>query len=271
MKTPLTYYGGKQQLASIIISLIPFHRLYCEPFTGGGAIFFEKKPSEIEILNDKNKEVMNFYDVLQNNYDDLLKEIETSLHSRTQHRHANVIYNNPDLFDRIKRAWSIWILGSSSYGSKLDAIWGYDLQGKKAKKINSVKNNFSRAFSRRLKNVYIECYEALKVIKDNDAPDSFFYIDPPYVGADQGHYAGYKQSDFDKLLDLLSQLKGKFILSSYQNIRFKEYLDKNCWYQIKIDMNSSMGAAALGYKSIKTEVLTANYPIYKCGTQDLFS
>ena len=50
MKTPLSYYGGKQQLAGIIVGLIPPHRLYCEPFLGGGAIFFTKEPSDMMCL-----------------------------------------------------------------------------------------------------------------------------------------------------------------------------------------------------------------------------
>ena len=66
MKTPITYYGGKQQLAQKIISLIPEHEIYCEPFIGGGAVFFRKEPSESEIINDTNGELINFYEVLQN-------------------------------------------------------------------------------------------------------------------------------------------------------------------------------------------------------------
>jgi DNA adenine methylase len=48
-------------------------------------------------------------------------------------------------------------------------------------------------------------------------PGDFFYCDPPYVGADQGHYDGYTQDDFDRLLDILSELQGNFLSSSYRN------------------------------------------------------
>jgi DNA adenine methylase len=51
MKTPLSYYGGKQHLASKILDLIPEHRIYCEPFLGGGAVFFAKEPSRVGIIN----------------------------------------------------------------------------------------------------------------------------------------------------------------------------------------------------------------------------
>ena len=43
MKTPITYYGGKQKLANIILKMIPQHVLYAEPFIGGGAVFFRKR------------------------------------------------------------------------------------------------------------------------------------------------------------------------------------------------------------------------------------
>ena len=55
MKTPITYYGGKQSMLSIILPMIPEHNLYCEPFFGGGAVFFAKEPSKIEVINDTNR------------------------------------------------------------------------------------------------------------------------------------------------------------------------------------------------------------------------
>ena len=47
MKTPISYYGGKQQLASKIVSLFPEHKIYCEPFIGGAAVFFAKPQAQI--------------------------------------------------------------------------------------------------------------------------------------------------------------------------------------------------------------------------------
>ena len=55
MKTPITYYGGKQQLVPTILPMIPSHRLYVEPYFGGGAVFFAKKPSYLEVINDINE------------------------------------------------------------------------------------------------------------------------------------------------------------------------------------------------------------------------
>jgi DNA adenine methylase len=114
MKTPISYYGGKQQLAKTIVGLIPPHRIYCEPFMGGGAIFFAKPPSSVEVINDCNGEIINFYEVMQRDFTALEKEVTISLHSWKQYHQAEVIYANPELFDRVKRAWAVWMLANSS-------------------------------------------------------------------------------------------------------------------------------------------------------------
>ena len=72
MRTPITYYGGKQSIKNHIIPLIPEHRVYVEPFFGGGTIFFEKGPSYLEVINDINHNVVNFYEVMQNDFNLLL-------------------------------------------------------------------------------------------------------------------------------------------------------------------------------------------------------
>ncbi len=155
MKTPLSYYGGKQQLAARILKLIPEHRIYCEPFLGGAAIFFAKQPSPVEVINDTNGELINFYEVLQRDFSSLEKEIAISLHSRRQHRHAEVIYANPEMFDRVKRAWAVWTLANISYGCKLNGCFGYDRTGSTSKKMANKRSAFSVDYAIRLRQAQI--------------------------------------------------------------------------------------------------------------------
>jgi DNA adenine methylase len=260
MKTPLTYYGGKQQLASTILKLIPEHRIYCEPFIGGAAVYFAKEPSECEVINDTNGELINFYEVLQRDFSALQQEVAISLHSRKQHHNAEVIYANPDMFDRVKRAWAIWMLANCSYGAKLDAVFGYDRSGSTSRRLDNKRKVFNIDFAIRLQNTQIECCDALRIIQSRDTPESFFYCDPPYVGADQGHYDGYTQDDFDRLLDVLSKLQGKFLLSSYRNKTLDAYIEKCGWDSQEFQMAMSMSNHGKNPKQ-KVEVLTANYPI----------
>jgi DNA adenine methylase len=260
IKTPLSYYGGKQTLAKTILGLIPPHRLYCEPFLGGAAVFFAKEPSKVEIINDTNGELINFYEVLQRDFTALEKEVAITLHSRDRHRQARVIYENPDMFDRIKRAWAVRLLANGSYGCMPDGGFGYDRTGGASKKLANKRASFSVDYAARLQRVQIECCDALKIIRSRDVTDAFFYLDPPYVGTDQGHYDGYTQEDFDALLGVPEGIQGKFLLSSFRNKSLTVFARRNGWHTLKLKMACSM---THGYKTQrgKVEVLTANYPV----------
>ncbi|MHB9293105.1 putative DNA adenine methylase [Hollandina sp. SP2] len=260
MRTPISYYGGKQTLSAVILGLIPEHRIYCEPFLGGAAVFFAKQPSKVEIINDTNCELINFYEVLKHDFTSLEKEIAISLHSRKKHHQAQVIYANPEMFDRVKRAWAVWMLANSSYGCMLDSSFGYDRTGGTSKKLKNKRESFTEDYAIRLQNIQIECCDALRVIRSRDMPDAFFYIDPPYVGADQGHYDGYSQEDFDNLLKVLETIKGKFLLSSFRNNSMNEFTKRNGWYSAALKMMCSMTNRSVQPRD-KVEVLTANYPI----------
>ncbi|GMO59864.1 MAG: DNA adenine methylase [Treponemataceae bacterium] len=260
MKTPLSYYGGKQQLAATILKLLPEHKMYVEPFMGGGAIFFAKEPSPAETINDTNGELINFYEVIKRDFPALQSEIEISLHSRKQHHQAEVVYANPDMFDRIKRAWAVWMLANTSYGCKLNGNFGYDRKGKLGMKVTNKREAFTEEYAIRLQNTTIECCDALRIIKSRDTPDTFFYCDPPYVGADQGHYDGYTQDDFDRLLETLAGIQGKFLLSSYRNTALNEHIEKHGWECAEFKMRLSM-SNRYSTKKQKTEVMTANYAI----------
>jgi DNA adenine methylase len=260
LKTPISYYGGKQKLCSTIIELIPDHILYGEPYVGGGAVFFAKQPSEVEVLNDTNKELINFYSVTQNHFLDLEKMVRSTLHSRRQHTDASVIYNNPHLFNEIERAWAFWVLSSQSFSSMIDGTWGYDKKANNTSiKIDNKKAGFTELYAVRLQNVQLECADALYIIKSRDTKDSFFYCDPPYPNSNCGHYDGFSVQDFVALLDVLSSIKGRFLLSSYPLTELDSFVQKRKWFQRRIEQRISVNK---GYSSRKkTEVLTANFQI----------
>lgn len=259
MKTPVTYYGGKQNMVKHILPLIPEHNLYCEPFCGGAAIFFAKENAEVNVLNDTNRELINFYNVVKHDFVALEKEIEITLHSRDLHRKASVIYNNPDMFSEIKRAWALWTLSTQSFSAMLDGSWGYDIsKNRTSKHVNNKKDSFTIDFAIKLQDVQLECADALYIINSRDCKEAFFYVDPPYYNSDMGHYDGYSKDDFENLLKTLSQIKGKFLLSSYPSEILSEYTKKNSWKTYTVDAKVSVNAKN-GYLKRKVEVLTSNY------------
>lgn len=259
MKPPITYYGGKQKLVSTILPLFPEHVLYTEPFAGGAALFFSKEPSEIEVLNDLNTELINFYKVMRQDFVSLQKKVNITLHSRRQHKDASVIYNNPHLFNDLDRAWAVWVLASQSFASMIDSSWGYDKsKNTTSKKIHNKGVAFTEEYAIRLQNVQLECADAIYIIKSRDTADAFHYCDPPYYNSDCGHYGGYSIYDFERLLQALSEIKGKFLLSSYPSEILASYVKKHGWYQQSVEQRVSVNKGA---GKVKVEVMTANYEI----------
>ncbi len=270
MKPLLTYYGGKQKLAPIINEIIPRHTLYAEPFSGGAAVFFYKRPSTVEVINDTNGELINFYKVVKENFDALQMEVAKTLHSRFQHERAWIVYNYPDLFDPVKRAWAVWVLCTMGFAARMDGSFGFDLsENTTSRKIDNNRNDFVKMYSRRLEKVQIECENALYIIKSRDSPGSFFYCDPPYYNSDMGHYKGYTKQDFTDLLVTLSRIEGRFLLSSYPSRILEEFVKEHNWNQEFIEQTVTVNIKS-GKGKPKTEVLTANYPLIRRNQLVLF-
>lgn len=257
MRTPITYYGGKQMMLKHILPLIPPHNIYVEAFCGGAAVLFAKDACKAEIINDVNAELINFYRVAQSDYDALSAEIRNTLHSRDLHAHAAYIYTHPNLFTAVQRAWAVWCLCKMSYASKLEQTFGYDFCGRSPIRVQNAKDYFTEDICRRLERVTIENEDALDVINRYDTANTFHFIDPPYIDTACGHYRNtFKLEDLKHLLDKLITIKGHFMLTSYPLDIVKTYIDNNEWYLYKIKKSTN---ASKGSRKLREEWIICNY------------
>lgn len=143
----------------------------------------------------------------------------------------------------------------------LDGSFGYDkTDNTTTKKISNKRNEFTEEFAIRLQNVNLECADALYVIKSRDTDNTFFYCDPPYFNSDCGHYDGYSEQDFENLLELLSSIKGKFLLSCYPSDLLKKFIKQFGWEMDVYEQGVSIAAKG-GYLKRKWECLVRNYKI----------
>lgn len=256
-----------------ILPLMPKHELYAEVFCGGAAVFWAKDPSRIEVLNDTNGELTNFYSVVQLEYDRLAAEIQATLHSRRSHQFAHIVYANSEFFNPVRRAWAVWTLANQSYLSKLNGTWGYERAKETSsssisKTVDAKRERWSIAqedtiapMAARLKHVQVECKDALYIIGSRDASNSFFYLDPPYIGTNCGHYEGYSDADYRALLESLSSIQGKFMLSCFPTDLLTEFAQQNRWTVKAFDQTLSATKTAFneGRNKRKTELLVLNY------------
>lgn len=216
MKPPFSYYGGKQRMVSKLIPLIPKHTVYAEPFGGSGGLLFAKPwpkvaniQNYVEIWNDKNELVYNFFKQLRENGENLCEQIFLTADSEKEYK-ISKDFNCGDL----EKARRFFVNINQSFASKQNGGWGRSIFGHNralrwANKINLTK------YLDRIITISFSCTDALKFIDQFDSPQTFFYVDPPYPGTDQGHYAGYAQEEFDALVDKLKNIQGSFLLSCY--------------------------------------------------------
>jgi len=260
-KTPITYYGGKLNMLKHILPLIPEHKIYTESFFGGGAVFFAKKPVESEVINDTNGMVINFYEVVKTNFEALKLRIESTLFARDSYTIAWVVYRMPQYFDKLMQAWAFYIGTNMGFSCQIGS-WGYDKFGKRPKAFQNKKLAFDQQIYKRLERTQIENNDACKVIQSRDTEDSFHYVDPPYIDSNQGHYTGYSIENYKNLLDTLSSIEGKFLLSSYESDILNKYTKENGWHTNTFEKPLSAQKSVAGKpRKRKIEVLTANYPI----------
>lgn len=259
LKTPITYYGGKQRLLKHILPLIPKdHLQYVEPFFGGGAVYFSKDPSRAEVINDRKNEVINFYRVMKNDFTKLNRLIQSTLHNEYDFLRSREILKSP-MKNRIEYAWAFWCQTRLTFSSNPLGGFSFTNDGKSPFTTSNKRKEFTRAFEKRLERTEIFCRDAVALIKLKDRPDTFFYCDPPYVSADQGFYSGYTMEDFVSLLSTLSKIKGRFLLSSYPELELINFRKKYGWNHKDLSQSLSVGNYKEGKRPKKMECLTWNY------------
>ena len=68
MRSPIPYLGGKGRLTDKILPLLPApsrFQTYVEPFCGGASLLFARRPMGIEVISDRNGDVIHFFRVLR--------------------------------------------------------------------------------------------------------------------------------------------------------------------------------------------------------------
>jgi DNA adenine methylase len=273
MRTPISYYGGKQRLAGKIVGMIPKHALYCEPFFGGGAVFFRKAKAGIEVINDNDDRLITFYKCVKNHFHTLNHLVQQTLHSERLYRYAKDILNKRVEATDIELAWAVWLSTNSSFSGSLTGGWK-NCNGTSGGHVGTYmkwrRAEFTERLHERLSEVQISCRDALKVIRARDGQDTFFYVDPPYPGSNQQHYRGYTHKDLYNLLQLLATIKGKFILSNYWSQTLKYHILRYGWHYEAVEV--SMQLVKLGGEKVldqqtRTEILVYNFDVEK----DLFN
>lgn len=241
-------------MAEQIVSIMPPHRSYLEPYFGSGAVLFNKPPSAIETVNDLDGDITNFFKILREQTSELMEAISLTPYSREVFNDAHENHGNSD-FDR---AYRFAIRSRMGHGFKTYQKTGFkiDVYARERSYCVGVWNKMPEQLAeaaKRLKNVQIENRPALELIKKFNYDNVLIYADPPYLmntrGGKQYRYEMDEQDHLD-LLAVLSKHKGNVILSGYPSEMYDREL--RGWNKIQKKSYNQNSAQ-------RTEVLWFNF------------
>lgn len=254
MKSILRYPGSKWNLASKIVELMPEHKSYLEPFFGSGAVLFTKSLSAIETVNDLNDDVVNLFQVIQQDPAPLAEKLFLTPYSRR-------IYDKSweaEPKDEVDKALNFIIRSLMSHGFRNfeKSGWKRDVNGRE--RAYAVKHwnelpDLIQDVALRLKEVQIECRPALDLITEYDRENVCMYIDPPYVLSTRTrkqYTVEMEDDDHIELLDVLNQSKAKILLSGYDSDLYNKKLSN--WERVEFAATAEHGLP-------RTEVLWMNF------------
>lgn len=262
VNSPFKWVGGKSRLRKAVISLLPDHTCYVEPFAGAAWVLFGKSPSQVEVLNDIDQELITFFRVVKERPQDLLASFEWELVSRAEYERLASL--DPATLDPIKRAHRFYYLIMAGWGGELDYprfATSITDGGHGNRLIGALKTLQSRLepVYERLKTVIIENLDWQECVERYDRTGTVFYLDPPYPG-NGCNYAHNMRSweEHQKLIERLKRVEAKWILSSYDIPEMREFFTSNFIVSVQSasGMKAKKGEAA---RVLNKEILVTNF------------
>lgn len=259
-RSPIMYYGGKGNMISKLLRIVPAGGSpYCEPYCGGASLFFARAPAPVEVLNDLDGDLVNMFRCLQDKelFEDLRHRLVHTLYSRAEFARAlEVLEKGGD--DIVSKAWAFFVAKNQSVSglSKRVGNWSrvFVGSGNIAYTTNRwiMRLSMLDDFHKRLLRAQIDNRDALEVIRYWDNPNAVFYIDPPYhhatrsVGQTNVYVEEADHEHHKRLVSVLLACKGAVVLSGYDHPVYDALV--RCGWR-KIQISTACHAAVRGRSS----------------------
>lgn len=219
IRSPIKWVGGKSRLRNIIVNLLPPHTCYVEPFAGAAWVLFAKPPSKVEVINDIDEELVNFFRVIKHKPEEFIRSFKWELVSRAEF--TRLASTDPTTLDDVQRAHRFYYIimagwgGESHYPRFQTSIRD---GGHGNRLIGALKHLEQRILPvyQRLQTVIIENLNWDECITKYDSKETVMYVDPPYPNNGVNYKHNMRDwEEHKRLASVLKQTKSKWILSSY--------------------------------------------------------
>ncbi len=236
MRSPIWWFGGKGNMVTKLLPLLPPHKIYVEPFGGGASLLFAKAPSPVEVYNDIDSGLVNFFRVIRDpeKFDKFYRLVCLTPYSREEYNYCRSTWEECD--DEIEQAYRWYVVARMSFGGRFNSGWGFVVT-QSSKNMAGPCNSWLTTIDglpqihKRIMRVEIEHSDFRKIFSTYDTTNTLFYCDPPYVH-DTRSGIRYKHDmtdkDHEELVKILLNIKGMAILSGY-NHPIYEPLGKTGW------------------------------------------
>lgn len=232
--------GSKWRVADRIVAMLPRHRVYLEPYFGSGAVLFNKPPSHVETINDRDGEVANLFRVLRDpeSRSHLSEAVELTPWAEEE---LWLACEPAEDLDEVERARRLVVHSWQNVGSRQvgKAHFGYARAcsgGSSGKTWDTLPDRI-RAAGERLRCVQVLCRDACEVIRDHADEDVLVYADPPYPsstrpGAGRLYTCEMDDDQHEELLAALGRHPGPVVLSGYRCTSYDEALA--AWMRVQL-------------------------------------
>ncbi|UYL64936.1 MAG: hypothetical protein EJNHJLOP_00047 [Methanophagales virus PBV082] len=242
------WFGGKGNLVKKLLQYVPPHDAYLEPFFGGGSLFFAKRPSRIEVINDIDRDLMNFYSVLRDEekFARFYRLAYLTPYSRCEYKRALEKFKRKEWRDDVERAYLFFVIARMSFSGNFGGSWSYAITEVRKEMSGSVSKYLSAIdmlpeVHERLRYAQIECDDWLSVwqryipLWKERKFRVFAYLDPPYVSFTrrEGEYRHeFTAREYVKLIDVIKdEMDVQIMLSGYPS-RIHERLEECGWRRV---------------------------------------
>lgn len=238
-KAPFPWFGGKAspKIHNAVMASLPPHDYYIEPFGGGASILLAKQPAKVEVYNDINRGVVNFFRVVASpeDFPRFLRCVAQLPYSRELYE--EYLRTWPGIHDPVEQAIRWYYVARSSFSGLFGSSWGYGVTTNHTSHWRSAIHNLP-AVHNRMMGVQIECADWRDVLGRFCGPGYLAYCDPPYVPGTRkagGYQHELTTSDHEDLVETLLAYDGAVVLSGYANEVYRPLLDAG-WDYLAIDV-----------------------------------
>ena len=264
---PFGYFGSKNKIALQLCGNLPPHNCWVEAFCGSAALTLRKEPAHIEVINDIDNEIINLFEQLRNNPEELSKMVELTPYSEQELSNSRVIKDGLSDIERARRflVQSMMAIngsfGSAKGGFSYSDSYSRNNRDARVNRWNNLPDRLNQVVQR-LKRVRIENKDALKLTKRYlFRPATLLYLDPPYLGnRTNGYNIDANDENFHhKLLKLADKANCMVFISGYENQLYNSILRKENGWQKKSIETTTKNSTGKAHKRIEVVWMNKHY------------